>query len=207
MASRAHAAHHHSFGGAFSRPRRDVWPQGDDAVVLPRSSSSDASSVLLAAALAALGIVGASAYAVLYAPPAALAETPLLPLTSATDGDAQLTSAHVLEALNSPAFAVPEPATAPASVNDESANPAAPAEPRHDYVIDDSAPGEQQRFPQPPLVAPLEAPYPEPARPPSAEPTAPTYPDPTRTPPEGVAPPHAAPQIPTPALDPENPYR
>jgi len=206
MASRAHAAHQHSFGGASSRPRREVWLQRDDPIVLPRSSSSEASGVLLAAALAAFCIVGASAYAVSYAPPAALAETPLLPLNSDAGVDAQVTAAHVLAALNGPAFAVPDRAAAPISVNDENAS-VAPPEERPDYVIDDSAPGEQERFPQPPAIAPLEAPYPEPARPPSADPTAPPYPDPTRTPPEGVAPPHTAPQIPTPALDPENPYR
>jgi hypothetical protein len=33
------------------------------------------------------------------------------------------------------------------------------------------------------------------------------YPNPTTTPPDGVAPPEATPEVPSPVLDPENPYR
>jgi hypothetical protein len=33
------------------------------------------------------------------------------------------------------------------------------------------------------------------------------YPNPTTTPPDAIAPPDTAPQTPTPALDPENPYQ
>jgi hypothetical protein len=153
---------------------------------------------VLTLALITAGIAAASAYSVFRTEPAALAETPLLPLERDARSDPELTHAHVIKGLNGPAFAVrsseaPESASVDAV---ESLTPTTSAY-RNDHVIDDAAPGVQPQLLQQP--APIEAPYPERVSPP--------YPNPSTTPPEGIAPPDTAPETPTPALDPENPYR
>ena len=202
MASKAHAFNHYSLRSAVPRPRRDVWYDSDEPVVLPRSRQWDFNGALLAAALAATGVVVASGYAVYYAGEAPLADTPTMPLSHDWDGDAELPRANALNLLRGPALAVPAVAT-PESVAEPETNAPSPTwtghrSERSDYVIDDSVSGAQQRFPQPTPPTPLEAPYPDPLSKP--------YPNPTTTPPEGVAPPQTSPNTPTPALDPENPY-
>src|SRR4051794_2865770 len=99
MASKAHAFGHYSPRGAVPRPRREVWYQSDEPVVLPRSHQWEFSGTLLAAALAAAGVVVASGYAVYYAGEQPLADTPALPLTRDWNGDAELARANVLKAL------------------------------------------------------------------------------------------------------------
>jgi hypothetical protein len=202
MASRAHALHHDSFREAPSRPRRQVWHQSDDPVVLPRSRRWNFNSALVAAALVATGVVVASGYGVFYAGQSGqpmLAETPALPLASDWAGDAELTRANVVNLLSGPAFAVPSVVAPENIAEQETDTPSTSQGQRHDYAIDDSAPGVQERLPKAAPSPPLDAPFPEPISNP--------YPNPTTTPPDGVAPPDSPPQTPTPALDPENPYR
>jgi len=199
MASRAHVIHHFSLDD--SRPRRHVRYGSDDPIVLPLSRSWGMNGAVLVLALVTAGVAAASAYSVFRSQPAAtptLAETPVLPLERDLDSDAELMHAHVIQALNGPAFAVRN-IVAPGSEEvkaPETAIPTASAH-RHDYIVDDSAPGVQPKSAEP--LPPVEAPFPERMSPP--------YPNPSTTPPEGIAPPEIAPETPTPALDPENPYR
>ena len=200
MASRAHVIHDFPLD---DRPRRYVRYRSDDPVVLPLSRSWGMTGALAAVALVAAGLAAASAYSVFRSQPAALAETPLLPLERELSSDAELTHAHVIKALNGSAFAVRsiEAPEATSASEQETQTPSAIPY-RHEPAIDDAAPGVQPQLPQPTppeQTAPIEAPYPERMTPP--------YPNPNTTPPEGIAPPDVAPETPTPALDPENPYR
>ena len=198
MASRAHVIHHFSLDDP--RPRRHVRYGSDDPVVLPLSRSWGMNGAVLVLALVTAGVAAASAYSVFRSQPAAtavLAETPVLPLERDLASDAELTRAHVIQGLNGPAFAVRSIA-APGSEEVSQPETAIPSvsTPRHDYIVDDTAPDVQPKSSEPP---PVEAPFPERMTPP--------YPNPSTTPPEGIAPPETAPETPTPALDPENPYR
>jgi len=192
MASRAHVIHD-LFDDA--RPRRYVRYRSDDPVDLPLSRSWGMSGAVIGLALITAGVAAASAYSVFHTEPALLAETPLLPLERDLGSDAELIHAHVIKGLNGPALAVRSIA-APETVGAPEAFAPSTSAPRDDYVIDDAAPGVQPQLPKP---APVEAPYPERASPPC--------PNPSTTPPEGIAPPETSPETPTPALDPENPYR
>lgn len=206
MVARAHAIHDYSFAGAPARPRRQVWLQDDEEVVLPRESRTGA--VLIMSAIVASALIAGASYFVYRTAPPVLAETPTAPLLKSWEPDAAMTQATALRALQGPALAVQ-------SV--DSVTPAEPAEldsvpqqsPRsREVTIDDSAPGLQESLPQPAGSEQLpasEAPSTTDAPPSSAAPPA-IYPDPTTTPPEMVEPPSASPQAPVLDLDAENPY-
>jgi hypothetical protein len=202
MVARAHAVHDYSFAGAPVRPRRQVWLQDDEPVVLPRGrSESRAGAALVISAILASVLVAGSTYAVYRTAPPELAETPTAPFTMAWEPDAAVTQASTLNALLGPAMAVPGvegPTTLsePASTSDVPAQTGSSRE----VIIDDSAPGVQQALPQPaPELGTVNA------EPPSSLPAAP-YPNPTITPPEMVAPPSSTPEAPPVNLDAENPY-
>jgi hypothetical protein len=211
MASRSHVIHDYRFGGSPTRSRREVWYPDEDPVVLPRSSSWSVSGGLIAAALTASALIAASVLSISYrdAPPQ-LAETPTAPLEREWQPDSQVAQANVVQALNHRALSVPS-AVSVANLPLEADTPSDGGRVRstpsrresHQYPIDDSAPGAQERFPQPPQSKPL---VPETPVLPVDLPQAP-YPNPTMTPPEGVAPSDAAPETPTPELERENPYR
>lgn len=205
MASRAHVLHDYSFGKRPGRARREVWYGAEEPVTLPRAGLLRASGGPLLAGLTAAVLIAGSAYAVLYTPPPAMAITPTTPLTREFVPDPQLARANVDNQLSGPAQGVPE--------TDRLGAPFAADEPLFsgdrergsEVLIDDSAPGAQQSFPQPsstqsdPSAAPPESVLPD------TTPQAP-YPDPTLTPPEGIAP-DTAPSAPSPGIDPENPYQ
>ena len=180
MASRAHAIHDYSLGGA-ARHRRPVRFQTDDPVDLPRSHGTGITGSLVGAGMLALALVAGATYAVYYTGMPVLAETPAQAVVSEWLPDEQATRAQLTNLLSGPAVAVrdlPIPGIA------DGYN-----EPQ--VIVNDSVPPAQETFPQPT---------------PDLLPAAP-YPNPTTTPPEGVAPPDTSPQTPTPALDPENPYQ
>lgn len=195
MASRAHVIDY-AFHHPQPRPRRPAhYP--NDPVIVPRSSVWRAGGGVIATALALGAIVAASAYAAYHPEPPALAETPTAPLVSSWQLDSLVQDAHVKNLLAGPAHAVPNVARP----NDTSAFDDEPfvSTPTDHVVIDDSAPGVQEHLPG---VAPE-----SPAVPSNPGVERPTYPNPVTTPPDAIAPPDTAPQTPTPALDPENPYR
>ena len=200
MASRAHVVYDYPISREHW-PQREVWYRNDEPVVLPRTSAFRLSGGLILAALTAGALLAGSAYSVLYTPPPPLAETPIASLTRDYTVDTQVERANVTNQLSGPALAVPQ--TGEAVGAEEQDVPMFGSDSRdHEVFIDDSAPGAQPRMPQTsPAMPPPQAP-----KLPQAEPSAP-YPNPTITPPEGIAPDPASPQTPTPALDPQNPYR
>jgi hypothetical protein len=202
MASKAHVIPGYSFHNAGSRPRREVWYRSEDPVVLPRSSVWSVGGGLIIAAFAASALLVAGAYAVTHTETAVLAETPMTPLEKDWTPSVDTTRANVTNVLSGPAFAAPSLATLAGGTDAAADMSSIVTDESHGYVIDDSAPGAQQRFPQ-------SSPPSEPSLPqnmsPAVMPPA-TYPNPTTTPPEGIAPPDATPRTPTPVTDPENPY-
>lgn len=205
MASRAHVIDY-AFTHPQPRARRPVQYRNDavqyrnDPVIVPRSSVWRAGGGLIASALAIGAIVAASAYGAYHTEPPPLAETPTAPLVSSWQLDSLVQDARVTNLLAGPAHAVPNVARPnDTSAFDDEPFISTPSGPADHVIIDDSAPGVQEHLPG---VAP-ESPV-VPSNP-GVEP--PAYPNPVTTPPEGIAPPNTAPQTPTPALDPENPYR
>jgi hypothetical protein len=202
MASRAHVIHDYPLAHPHPRTRRQVWYRNDrtDPVVVPRSSLWRAGGGLIVTALAMGAIVTGSAYAAFHTEPAPLAPTPTAPLADNWRLDPLVQQANVTNLLAGPARAVPslEGLASAARLDEEP-------------IFSPPAPSDQQLAPAPsssgtsdePLPGTRTLPYPGPAT------TAPTlpYPDPVTTPPDAIAPPEAAPETPTPALDPENPYR
>jgi hypothetical protein len=190
MASRAHAINNYSFGNGHARPRRQLWFRSDaDPVVLPRTSLLRAGGGAFATAFAMGALLLGSAYAAYHQPLPQLAETPAIPLTDAWQPDAMFASAQLTNVLQGPLSAAHDKVISVAETNLEedvpssssaSSSEARSSEPR-EVIIDDS-----KMYP-----------------PPKPEP----YPNPTTTPPDAIAAPAAAPHVPTPALDPENPYR
>ena len=195
MASRFHVVQDYSFGGGAVRPRRQVRYRGDDPVVLPRSSIWSTGGGLVAVVLAAGAIVVGSAYAAYHTEPAALAGTPALALDRDWQPLAGNVRGEVTNLLSGPALAVPSVASPTRKGSTETDTPLMPSD-AHGAIVDDSAPGAQQRFPP---AAPQRV------TPPEARPA--IVPDPTTTPPDAIAPPNSAPETPTPVFDPENPYR
>lgn len=195
MASRAHPIPDF-FVHAAERPRRAVrYPGRDEPVALPRDKSAGTPFVLMLSALVATSAISAAAYAVYRsAPTPPLSETPVAPLAPTWEQDNETTKAKVFELINGPARAVPNIVTASgaAEETDTSSTTSVPDQ----FFIDDSAQGAQLK------------PRPAPLTPASAAPERPaTYPDPTSTPPDAIAPPGVSPDLPTPALDTENPYK
>ena len=205
MVARAHAVHDYSFAGAPVRPRRQVWLQDDEPVVLPRGrSESRAGAALVISAVLASVLVAGATYAVYRTAPPELAETPTAPFTKTWEPDAALTQASTLNALLGPAMAAQ---SVEGTTLSEPAPAAQGAEQSRQVMIDDSAPGLQEALPQP---APEQRTFePEPLRPPEVPPSsmpAAPYPNPTITPPEMVAPPSSSPEAPPVTSEPENPY-
>lgn len=209
MVAKAHAVHDYSFAGVPARPRRQVWLQDDEPVVLPRGSSeSRGGAGLIVSALLASVLVAGATYGVYRTAPAELAETPTLPLIRTWEPDSTLIQASTLNALLGPALAVP---AVEGVGNAGSSEPMylgdvpQPSSQSREVIIDDSAPGLQEALPQP--VREQRSFLPEPLRPqetpPSSSPQVP-YPSPT-TPPEMVAP-SSSPEAPVIDLDQENPY-
>lgn len=214
MASRAHVIHDYSFHGDTPRQRRPVRFQTNDPVVLPRSSSWDINGGLILAALAATALVTAGTYAVYNTAPPALAETPTAPLERDYQPDAEVAHANALKALSGPTLAAPDAPKPVSSLPLESqdtssgsgttttATPSSTSSRSGDseVIVNDSAPGAQDSFPQPSDNQSRLAP------------SAP-YPNPTMTPPEGIAPSEETPRDVAPAdtSEPlpvrENPYR
>lgn len=184
MASRAHAIHDYALVGAPERHRRQLRFQTNDPVVLPRNHGTGITAGLLAAGALAIALVAGATYAVYYASIPTLEETPALAVINDWQPDQQITTAQLTNMLSGPTVAVRDLAIP--GIADGYNEP--------QVIVNDSVPGAQETFPQPsePSLSTL------PATP---------YPNPTTTPPEGMAPPDASPQTPTPALDPDNPYR
>ncbi len=196
MASRAHVIQDYPFGNPAPRVRRVVRYRNEDPVVLPRSSVWSTGAGLIAVALAGAAIVGGSAYAAYHTEPAGMAETPAAPLDRDWQPQPTNVRAAVTNLLSGPALAAPSKALPMLQSDIETDTPIVSGN-SSEVSIDDSAPGAQPRFPQ---MAP-----PAPLSPPDSPPT--TIPNPTTTPPDAIAPPTKSPEIPTPVLDPENPYR
>lgn len=185
MASRAQAIDY-SFQGHTPRPRRPLRFQTNDPVVIPRSRDWEISGGLIAAALAATALVAGATYAVYYTAPPTLTETPTTALEREYEPNRELARASALTALSGPAVAAPD---APRLMSEPLVTPEATSDVpnRSEVLIDDSAPGAQDTFPQPTENQLTTTP-------------APPYPNPTTTPPEALAP-AAEP------ANPENPYR
>jgi hypothetical protein len=206
MVARAHAIHDYSFAGAPTRPRRQVWLQDDEEVVLPRESRTG--TVLVMSAIVASALVAGASYFVYRTAPPVLAETPTAPLLKSWEPDAALTQATALRALQGPALAVPSVESLAPDQGAEPGEVLQQSQGSREVIIDDAAPGLQQSLPQPAgndQLPASEAPSTTDAPPSSAAPPA-IYPDPTTTPPEMVEPPSASPQAPVLDLDAENPY-
>jgi hypothetical protein len=208
MAARAHAVHDYSFAGAPVRPRRQVWLQDDEPVVLPRGrNESRAGAALVISAILASVLVAGATYAIYRTAPPELAETPSTPFVRAWEPDATLTQASTLNALLGPAMAAQSAEgttlSEPTAVGDRPNEAASSRE----VILDDSAPGLQEALPQPAPEPRTLAPEPLQPQdlPPNSMPAAP-YPDPTITPPEMVAPPSSTPEAPVSDANPENPY-
>lgn len=189
MASRAHAIDY-SLQGNVPRQRRPLRFQTNDPVVIPRSRDWEIGGGLIAAALAATALVAGATYAVYYTAPPTLAQTPTTSIERDYEPNPDWSRANALTALSGPATAAPdaphlmsEPLVTPemtsSSLSDVSS--------RSEVVIEDSAPGAQDTFPQPSENQP------------TTTPAAP-YPNPTTTPPEALSPASGT-------ADPENPYR
>lgn len=201
MASRAHAIHDYSLAPSHARTRRQVWYR-NDPVVVPRSSLWRTGGGVIVTALAMGAIVAGSAYAAFRSEPPALAETPTAPLEDSWQLDSFVQQANVANLLSGPARAVPslEGANSAARLDEEPMfSEPAPSNTLPSLPTEPSSGSSSE----PPLPGTRTLPYPGPAT------TAPAlpYPNPTTTPPDAVAPPDTAPETPTPALDPENPYR
>lgn len=216
MAARAHVARDYPFGRVTTQPRRDAYYRREDPVILPRSRGFSIDLRLVAAALAATALVTAGTYAVFSTAPPALAETPALPLQRDWSPSIETGHANALKALAGPALstrslAAPDPSPSSATPSGESPDAAAataPAFPQSTVpervAPRSSLPGSTQSETRP--ITPPETPKAQdlvPELPPVPE----VYPNPTSTPPDGIAPPEASPDVPTPSLDPENPYR
>jgi hypothetical protein len=194
MASRAHSIHDY-FGHASERPRRAVrYPGRDEPVVLPRDRSASATAVLIASAVLATSVIGGGAYAVYAGAAAPLSNTPAASLTPSWQPDDEPFRAKNLELLYGRTQARPSIATVP-EAPEETATPS-PLSAPDPLFIDDSRSGSQPKAQSAPQRVP-------------AEPDAPRqpYPNPTSTPPDAIAPPNVSPELPTPLLDPENPYK
>lgn len=204
MAARAHVIPDYSLQ---PRQRRPLRFQTNDPVVLPRSRDWDINGGLIAAAVAATALIAGATYAVYYTEPPKLAATPTLSLERGYEVDDHFSRGNALKALSGAAVAAPDSLNGALSPGvalppgDDGLSTSSAAIPQRsagsEVVIDDSAPGAQETFPQPDAGEPAQS---------SVAPAAP-YPNPTTTPPDAIAPPEAEPQTPTPALDPENPYR
>lgn len=194
MAARAHVIHDYVVASPRPRSRRQVWYR-DDPVVLPRSSVWNAGAGIIAAAVAIGAIVTASAFAGFRPEAPVLSETPALPMLDQWQPDSLVEQANVTNLLAGPAHAVPS-LDGPNGAAHLDAEPIfsrpelSPGTLSPEMSDDQSLPGTRT------------LPYPGPTTTPALP-----YPDPTTTPPDGVAPPEATPSTPTPALDPENPYR
>jgi len=212
MASRAHVINDYPFGNHTARVRRVVrYREEEDPIVLPRSSAWSTGGGLIAVALAAAAIVGGSAYAGDHTEPAAMAETPTLPLDRDWQPDAANVRAAVTNLLSGPALAAPsQPSTLERDFDADTPIVSGDAS---QVGSGDSTP----RATPYPQVTPYPRVTPEAAAPPDAQATPDaatppdnppsTVPNPTTTPPEAIAPPNTSPETPTPVLDPENPYR
>lgn len=203
MASRAHVINDYSFGNHTARVRRVVRYREEDPIVLPRSSVWSTGAGLIAVALAAAAIVGGSAYAAYHTEPAAMAETPALPLDRDWQPQSANARAAVTNVLSGPALAAP---SKPQTMSDRDFDAEAPilsgnaSQPGND----DSASRATTPYPRV-TTTPFPQETPEAATPPDSPPS--TVPNPTTTPPDAIAPPNTSPDTPTPVLDPENPYR
>lgn len=201
MASRAHVVYDYPLPSDSDAPRRRARHSTDDPVVLPRVSAFSMSGGLIIAALTAGALVAGSAFDLFRAPaPAVLAETPTTPLERDYSVDQMPVVASITNQLSGPTHAVlqagnmseAEPSGEVPLFSSESSQVSSDSSRGPEVIINDSAPGAQESFPQRPSAAPSAAPAP--------------YPNPTSTPPDDIAP-ESAPQTPTPVLEPENPYR
>jgi len=213
MAARAHVAPDYSFGNEASRPRRDVYYRREDPVVLPRSRGFSLDYRLIAAALAATALVTAATYGVFSASAPTLAETPTLPLVRDWSPGIDTGRASMLKALAGPSLSTRSLAAAPLTASDAAADAEASAPPANfpqSTVPSRTAPQSPPASARSPRDSSSSSSSEEPKVQdlvPELPPTPEVYPNPTSTPPEGVAPPEVSPEVPTPALDPENPYR
>ena len=182
MASKAHVSHDYSFDHAPTRPRRQRWLPLDEPIELPRKSIWSVGGGALVTVLTMASLVVGSAYAASRSRSVApsLSETPTLPLADTWQLDPSFAQARLTNLLTGPALAAPDKTVVTNTTNTTEAPKNVPH--AHEVVSDDSAP------------------YP-------AETRAAPYPNPTTTPPDAIAPPHTDPLVPTPLLDPENPYR
>ena len=200
MASRAHAIHDYSFGGARSHRRRQLWFRADDPIKLPKNSLWAAGIGALATAVATAAIVAAGAYAVSHAAPVRLSETPTLaPIENWQPDLGLVDQAAVVNLLQGPALAVPDKAQLPLDKVDEPAAASTSPDSR-EVIIDDSKLyplDESKRYPRTAPPEELPAPYPNPT----------TTPPDAIAPPGTVAPPVMTPAEPTPSLERDNPYR
>lgn len=196
MAARAHVIHDYVVATPRARARRQVR-YADDPVVLPRSSVWSAGAGIIAAAVAIGAIVTASAFAGFRPETPVLSETPALPMMDNWQPDSLVGQANVTNLLAGPAHAVPSHAGAHNTARlDEGPMFSEPA-------LSSPAPLSPAELSlEPPLPGTRTLPYPGPAESPSLP-----YPNPTTTPPDAIAPAESTPQTPSPALDPENPYR
>jgi hypothetical protein len=201
MASRAHVLYDYPLHRDSRPPRRGARRSTDDPVVLPRVSAFSMSGGLIIAALTAGALVAGSAFDLFRVPtPAVMAETPTTPLERDYRVDQVPAAASITNQLSGPTHAVPqaglmseaEPSEDVPLFSSESSQISGDSSRGPEVIINDSAPGAQDSFPQPPSAAPAANPAP--------------YPNPTTTPPDGIAP-ESAPQTPAPVLEPENPYR
>jgi hypothetical protein len=195
--------HDYGLGRASERPRRQVWYRSsEDPIEIPRGSSSSGSLAMVISAVIASSVILGGAYAIYVGPPATMARTEVQALTPTWQLDTQPQRANVEKVLRGQAPLVPNvaPSTteqqeaAPAVPGSSVATPTAPAAPSNppastrssEVVIDD-----RYQLPQP-SAAPETQPQ--------------VYPDPVKTPAEAIGP-ELNLDKPTPALDPENPYR
>jgi hypothetical protein len=189
MASRAHVIHDYAFGNGHARPRRQLQYRNDtDPVVVPRTNILQAGGGALATAFAMGALLLGSAYAAYHQPAPQLQDTPALPVADTWQPDTLFAAAQLTNVLQGPLSAAPDkpgPFIAETSLEEDVQSSSSLAESRssesREVIIDDS-----KMYPPTQSVP---------------------YPNPTTTPPDAVAPPATTPQTPTPALDPENPYR
>lgn len=213
MAAKAHAIRNYSFAGFPERPRRQVWLQDDEEVVLPRGRNSQISGVLVLSALLASALVGGATYAIYRSAPPELSETATLPLATNWQIDPTFGHASFVKAMQGPALAAVAPQLTPAPTDE---SPVAALAPRRGFaqrevVIDDSSPGLQEalpqpsenRQPQPALTQPMLPPDPIVPEKAPALPDIP-YPSPTMTPPEMTEPHDDG--LGSPKLDLDSPY-
>ncbi len=187
MASRAHVINDYSFRDSPTH-RRPLRFQTNDPVVLPRSRSWDINGALIGAALAATTLVAGATYAVFYTEPTRLAATPAVSIERDYQPNSDWARVNVMKALSGPVVVTPsvvQPLMSTTPVAEMSSAPTADTVPNpSEVVIDDSAPGAQDTFPQPAESQPSAAPYP----------------NPTTTPPDLTAPDAST-------LDRDNPYQ